>query len=303
MRIVFMGTPEFAARSLGRLYEDGHEIAGVFTQPDKPKNRGMQLRESPVKTLALARETPVFQPTTLRNGEAAARIRDLAPEIIVVVAYGKILPASVLEIPPLGCVNVHGSILPRYRGAAPIQRSVLNGDRETGVTVMYMAEELDAGDIVSTRRTEIRPEETSGELFERMMDLGAELLGETLPEIAAGRTGRTPQDEAAATFAPPLQKSEAPIDWNRTQAEIHNHIRGMIPWPVATAELDGKTFKIFKVKPDTAEGTPGEILSTGANGVLVACRGGSVLIEELQAPGKKRMRAGDYLRGNPLGLR
>jgi len=298
-----MGTPEFAARSLGRLYEDGHEIAGVFTQPDKPRNRGMQLQESPVKALALARGAQVFQPKTLKDGEAAVRIRGLAPEIIVVVAYGKILPPSVLEIPPLGCVNVHGSILPKYRGAAPIQRAVLSGDRETGVTVMYMAEELDAGDIISVRRTPIGPAETSGALFDRMMDLGAKLLGETLPEIAAGQAERTPQDETAATFAPPLQKSEAPIDWARPPAEIHNHVRGLIPWPVATAELDGKVFKVFKVKPETREGTPGEILSAGDDGILVACLEGSVLIEELQAPGKKRMRAGDYLRGNPLHSR
>lgn len=302
MRVVFMGTPEFAARSLKRLYRDGHEIVGVFTQPDKPRNRGMQLQASPVKVLALEHGTKVYQPKTLRDGEAEACIKALEPDIVVVVAYGKILPKSVLEIPAMGCINVHGSVLPRYRGAAPIQWSVLNGDPETGVTVMYMAEKLDAGDVIAVKRTAIGPEETSGELFERMMDLGAELLGDTLPEIAAGRADRVPQDEAEATYAPPLTKEQAPIDWKRLPEEICNQVRGLIPWPVATAEIGEITFRILKAKPvaDAERAAPGTILDTGNDGILMACRGGSVLIQELQAPGKKRMRAGDYLRGNPL---
>ena len=302
MRVVFMGTPEFAARSLERLYTDGHDIVGVFTQPDKPKNRGMQLQPSPVKTLALDRGTPVYQPVTLRDGEAEAILRKLAPEVIVVVAYGKLLPESILDIPTKGCINVHGSILPRYRGAAPIQWAVLNGDRETGISVMYMAKEMDAGDVIAVRRTPIGSEETSGELFERMMVLGAELLRDTLPEIEAGRSGREPQDEAAATYAPPLNREQSPIRWNQTPEEIKNQVRGLRPWPVATAELGGKVFKIFAVEAleEPGGGEPGTILDTGDDGIKVACREGAVLIRELQAPGKKRMQAGDYLRGNPL---
>lgn len=300
-----MGTPEFAAYSLRAVGESGHEIAAVFTQPDKPKSRGMQISASPVKKLAEGMGLPVYQPKTLRDGEAERIIRKKNPDIIVVVAYGKILPESILDIPPRGCVNVHASLLPKYRGAAPIQWAVLNGDSETGVTIMYMASELDAGDIISQKRIPIGPNETSDELFERLMVLGAELLADTLGDIESGKATRTPQEESLVTYAPTLSKDMAPIDWNKPAADIKNQVRGLIPWPVATAEIAGRSLKIFDVDavPGVSGYDPGSIISSdkGGGGLLVACGDGAVLIKELQASGKKRMKASDYLRGNPIG--
>lgn len=297
-----MGTPAFAACSLEKINSQGYEIAAVFTQPDKPKNRGMKLEASPVKLLAESMGIPVYQPKTLRDAQAEKTIRDINPDIIIVVAYGKILPESILEIPRLGCVNLHGSLLPKYRGAAPIQWSVINGDKKTGVTIMYMAPELDAGDIISQRETEIDPDETSGELFERLKTIGAELLVDTMPDIEAGKITRTRQDDDLVAFAPPLSKGMAPIDWNKTAEQIKNQVRGLSPWPVAQAELGGRSFKIYEV--DAVQGggdvQPGNIISSDKDGIHVACGGGAVIIKELQAAGKKRMKAADYLRGNTL---
>lgn len=302
LRVVFMGTPEFAACSLRAVKEAGHEIAAVFTQPDKPKSRGMQLTASPVKKLAEGMGLPVYQPKTLRDGEAERIIREINPDIIVVVAYGKILPESILDVPSGGCVNVHASLLPKYRGAAPIQWAVLNGDSETGVTIMYMAPELDAGDIISQKKTAILPDETSGELFERLMVLGAGLLADTLEDIESGKATRTTQEESLVTYAPPLSKDMSPINWNKSAVQIKNQVRGLIPWPVAAAEIAGRSLKIFDV--DTAPGAPGydpgSIISSDKDGLLIACGDGAVLIKELQASGKKRMKASDYLRGNPI---
>jgi len=295
-----MGTPDFAEKSLAALYDAGEDVIAVFTQPDKPKNRGMKLTMSPVKILASEHGTPVYQPQTLRSPEVAQLLRELSPGLICVVAYGKLLPPEILGIPPYGCVNIHGSLLPKYRGAAPIQWTVLNGDAVAGVTAMYMAEGMDTGDIISTRETPVGEYETAGELFDRLALIGAQLLADTVADIAAGKTTRTPQNGSEATYAPPLTKDQSPIDWRRTPREIINHIRGLNPWPTATASIAGTDFKIFSALPAEGRGEPGDVISAGKNGVEVACSGGSVLITELQAPGGKRMRAADYLRGHPI---
>ena len=303
MRIVFMGTPDFAVPSLKQLIGDGHEVVGVFTQPDKPKNRGMKLTPSPVKVVALEHNIPVYQPTTLKDDETYEALAALAPELIVVAAYGKILPKRILDLPPKGCINVHSSLLPRYRGAAPINWAILNGETETGVTIMYMAEGLDTGDIISQRATPIDPNETVESLHDRLVDIGAQLLGETVTAIGAGTASRTPQDDALSCYAPMLSRELSPIDFSRSAKEIHNQVRGLIPWPATTVEIKGETFKIFAVEEtdQTSDKTPGTWLGADKKGINVVCGDGRVLrILELQAPGKKRMRAVDYLRGHAL---
>lgn len=303
MRIVFMGTPDFAVPSLKQLIEDGHEIVGVFTQPDKPKNRGMKLTPSPVKVVALEHEIPVYQPTTLKTEEPFEALTALAPELIVVAAYGKILPKRFLDLPPKGCINVHSSLLPRYRGAAPINWAILNGESETGVTIMYMAEGLDTGDIISQRSTPIDPDETVESLHDRLADIGAQLLGETVTAIDAGTASRIPQDDEQSCYAPMLSRELSPIDFSRSAKEIHNQVRGLIPWPATTVEIKGEAFKIFAVEEtdQTSDKESGTWLGADKKGINVVCGDGRVLrILELQAPGKKRMRAVDYLRGHPL---
>ena len=302
MRILFMGTPDFAAASLKRIVKDGHTVCGVFTQPDKPKNRGMNLTQSPVKELAIQEGLPVYQPQKLRNEETYELIRSLRPEVIVVVAYGNFLPDVVLAIPPLGCINIHGSLLPKYRGAAPIQWAVLNGEKRTGVTSMYLVHEMDAGDMIATKETDVGEYETSGELFDRLGAIGAELLSETLRDIGAGLVHRTPQNHSEATFAPLLTKELCPISWEDTEDHIINKIRGLDPWPIASTSLCGTDFKIYKAqKCRENTGLPaGTVVSADKNGIKVACGGGSVLITELQAAGGRRMSAADYLRGHPL---
>lgn len=303
MRIVFMGTPEFAVPSLRQLIADGHEIVCVLTQPDKPKNRGMKLMPSPVKVVAMEHQIEVYQPVTLKSGEALERLSALKPELIVVAAYGKILPKEILDLPRLGCINVHSSLLPRYRGAAPINWAILNGETETGVTIMYMAEGLDTGDIISQRATAIDPDETVESLHDRLALLGAELLGETVAAIGAGTAQRVPQNDAESCYAPMLSRQLSPIDFSRSAHEIHNQVRGLIPWPATTMEIKGQTFKIFAVEEtgmDSPQGA-GTLLGADKQGINVVCGDGKVLrILELQAPGKKRMRAVDYLRGHPL---
>ncbi len=303
MRLVFMGTPDFAAASLEKLIETQYEIAGVFTQPDRPKGRGMALSACPVKTLALAHGLPVFQPESMRTAESAALLRSLAPDVIVAVAYGKLLPPEILAIPPLGCVNVHGSLLPKYRGSAPIQWAVLNGDRVTGVSTMYLSERMDAGDVIFTASTEIGERETSGELFDRLMRMGAELLIRTLRAIGNGTAPRTPQNEAEASYTVMLDKSMSPIEWDHSPREILKHIFGLQPWPVATMQLGKEVFRVFSAEySDRRTGrAPGTLLATGREGLLFACAGGETLwITELQPPGKKRMTADAYLRGHPI---
>lgn len=303
MRIVFMGTPDFAAASLKKLIDEKYDIAAVFTQPDKPRDRGMKLSYSPVKELALENNIPVYQPTKLRDGTATELIKSLRPDILVVVAYGRILPDDMLEVPKYGAINVHASLLPKYRGAAPIQWAVLNGDKTTGVTTMYLASEMDTGDIIYTAETEIGEFETSGELFDRLMVMGAELLDRTLRDIEAGTAPRTQQDHSKASYVKMLDKSLSPIEWAKTPREIIKQIYGLQPWPVATAELDGKVFKIYSAEytQNKTVKAPGSVVSAGKKGIEIACLGGeTLLITELQAAGKKRMKASDYLLGHPI---
>ena len=303
MRIVFMGTPDFASASLKKLIDERFDVVGVFTQPDKPKGRGMELCASPVKELALENGLPVFQPVKMRDGTALAQIKALEPDILVVVAYGRILPDDILAVPKYGAINVHGSLLPKYRGAAPIQWAVLNGDKITGVTTMYLASEMDTGDIIYTAETEIGEYETSGELFDRLKDMGAELLVKTLRDIDAGIAPRAPQDHSKASYVTMLDKSICPIDWNKTPREVLKHIYGLQPWPVATMELEGKTVRVFAAKytDGKTEKVPGAVVSTDKGGLEIACAGGeTLLITEIQAPGKKRMGAEDYLRGHQI---
>ncbi|HCY79726.1 MAG TPA: methionyl-tRNA formyltransferase [Clostridiales bacterium] len=303
MRIVFMGTPDFAAASLKKLIDEKYDIAAVFTQPDKPRDRGMKLSYSPVKELALENNIPVYQPTKLRDGTATELIKSLRTDILVVVAYGRILPDDMLEVPKYGAINVHASLLPKYRGAAPIQWAVLNGDKITGVTTMYLASEMDTGDIIYTAETEIGEFETSGELFDRLMVMGAELLDRTLRDIEAGTAPRTQQDHSKASYVKMLDKSLSPIEWAKTPREIIKQIYGLQPWPVATAELDGKVFKIYSAEytQNKTVKAPGSVVSAGKKGIEIACLGGeTLLITELQAAGKKRMKASDYLLGHPI---
>lgn len=303
MRIIFMGTPDFAAASLKKLIDDGRNVVGVFSQPDKPSKRGMKVAFSPVKELAIANGIPVYQPEKMRDGEALAILKELQPDIIVVVAYGRILPEDILSLPKYGCINVHGSLLPKYRGSAPIQWAVLNGDAVTGVTTMYLAPEMDAGDIILFDKTGIGEFETSGELFDRLSVMGAELLVKTLDAIAAGTAVAVHQDEEQVSYAPRLTKEMSPIDWNRSPRQIVKHICGMQPWPVATANICGTEFRVFDAaytngKTDKA---PGRLVSAGKNGIEVACANGETLIlTTIQAAGGKRMAAADYLRGHKL---
>ena len=303
MRIVFMGTPDFAAASLQKLLDEKFNVVGVFTQPDKPKGRGMEMCFSPVKELALAHGLPVYQPEKMRDGTAYEQIKALAPDILVVVAYGRILPDNILALPKYGAVNVHGSLLPRYRGAAPIQWAVLNGDKSTGVSTMYLASEMDTGDVIYTAETEIGEFETSGELFDRLMLMGADLLAKTLRDIESGIAPRTPQDHSKASYVSQLDKSICPIDWNKSPRAVVKWIYGLQPWPVATMELEGAVYRVFAAEytQNHTDKQPGQVVSTGKQGIEMACAGGETLmITELQAPGKKRMKAADFLRGHPI---
>ncbi len=303
MKILFMGTPEFAVPSLNALLGAGHTVCGVFTQPDKPKNRGMKLLPSPVKVCALSHEIPVFQPAKMRDGEALGYLRELDPELIVVAAYGKILPSEILDYPVKGCINVHSSLLPKYRGAAPINWAILNGEAVTGVTIMHMVPALDAGDIIAQASTPIGADETAPTLTARLAELGAELLVSTVEAIGAGTAARTPQDEADSTYAPMLSRELSPMDWSKPARTLHDQVRGLLPWPAAVAEFGGIRCKVFStdIPLQTTDAAPGTILEAGKRGIDIACGGGTVLhIDELQADGGKRMKAADYLRGHPL---
>ena len=300
MRILFMGTPDFACPSLEGLYGAGHHICGVFTQPDKPKHRGMQLLPPPVKELAAGWGIPVYQPKSLKDGTAAGMIQSLRPELIVVVAYGKILPQEILDMASHGCINVHASLLPQYRGAAPIQWAILQGEEVTGVTIMQMDAGLDTGDIITAVETEISPRETAGDLFNRLKILGADTLVETVSAIEGGRVEKTPQNHEEASYAPPLTRDMSPVDWTRPAKEIVNQIRGLNPWPVATATIGGRELKLYEAHVGTGCGRAGDILSAGNDGLEVAAGSGSLVITQLQAPGKRRMSALDYMRGKPF---
>lgn len=301
MRVVFMGTPDIAATCLKKILSDGFEVVGVYTQPDRPKGRGMKMVASPVKEVALAAGIPVFQPENFREEETVEALRELKPDVCAVVAYGRILPQKVLDVPKYGCINIHASVLPKYRGSAPYQWAVLDGLTETGVTAMYLCREMDAGDIIDVSKTPIGENETAGELLDRLAELGADLLSKTLRRFASeGKVPAVPQNPDEVSYAPMLDKTMCPIDWNKTARQVHNHVRGLHPWPVATMVLQGKTFKVHAAHVVSGSGTPGQILGLTKTGLVVACGEGAVEITSLQAEGGKRMAAPDYFRGHPL---
>lgn len=299
MNIVFMGTPDFAVPSLKALTECGkHNVIAVYTQPDKPVGRKKVLTAPPVKQFAVEKGIDVYQPSTFKDVQAVKELKSLAPDIVIVIAYGKLLPQSVLDIPKYGCVNIHGSLLPKLRGAAPIQRSVINGDIETGVTSMQMDAGLDTGDMLLAEKTEILPNETSGELFDRLAPLGAKVLLETLDAMEKGTLHPTKQDGTVSTYASMLSKEETVIDWNMQAESIHNKVRGMNPWPVAVTLFNGKKLKIYRTKVCSKEGKPGSVISV--NPPTVACGKGSVELLEVQLEGKNRMSAEDFFRGQRI---
>lgn len=299
MRIVFMGTPDFAVPSLQALIGAGHDVCAVYTQPDKPQGRKQILTAPPVKTLALEHDIPVFQPNTLKNEDEQARLREIAPEVIIVVAYGKLLPKAVLDIPPHGCINVHGSLLPRWRGAAPIQWAVIAGDEMAGVTTMQMAEGLDTGDMLLTYETKVGEKETAGELFDRLAQSGAELLTQTLVKL--DEIEPRPQDDAQSCYAHMLDKQMAVIDWSKSAHEIDCLIRGLNPWPIALTTLSGERLKVFAAEKAAGNGEPGTVLEADPKkGLTVACGEGALGLTEIQLVGGKRMKATDFLRGHAI---
>lgn len=293
-----MGTPDFAVPSLQGLLDDGHEILAVYTQPDKPVGRKQVLTPPPVKQLALENGLPVCQPTKLRDGTVAAQLRELAPDLIAVVAYGRVLPREILEIPPLGCINVHGSLLPKYRGAGPIQWAVINGERETGITTMYMGEGLDTGDMLLVAKTPIGEEETAGELFDRLAPLGADCLKKTVRALAEGRITPVKQDESRASYAPMLDKQLAELDFTKPAQELHDLIRGLNPWPVAVTTFQGKRLKVFAARVEQGSGVPGTVLDAGR--FVIACGQDALRLTEVQLEGSKSMSAEEFLRGKPI---
>lgn len=305
MRVVFMGTPEFGVAVLKRMVMDKWNVVAVYTQPDKPKNRGMKLIPTPVKEYALIAGIPVYQPQSCRDEAVWEELRALAPDVIVVAAYGKLLPQALLDIPRVAIINVHSSILPQYRGAAPINWAVLNGDSETGVTIQYMAAELDAGDILLVKRTAIDPEEDAGQLYDRLAALGGEAASEALSLLRDGAAPRTPQVYSPEyQYAAMLSREMSPIDWTKPAKAIINQIRGLIPWPCATTDVAGSRWKVYRGRLGSAtDKVPGTVLSAGKAGIEVACGDGwSIFLTEIQADGGKRMAAGDYLRGHPIKI-
>ncbi len=303
MNIIFMGTPDFAIPTLKALYDNGHNVMAVFTQTDKPKGRGMKLTPSPVKEFALAHNTLVYQPESLKRETETYTpiIKDMNPDAIVVVAYGKLLPPEVLEIPKLGCINVHGSLLPKYRGAAPIQWTVLNGDEFGGVTTMLMAEGMDTGDMLMKESVKVGENETSAELYDRLSFVGAELLIKTLNAVEKGEIIPTPQNEDEASLAPMLSKELCPIDFTKTAKEVHSQICGLSDWPCATTNLDGKKLKVYRceiVSASKGNHTPGEIVNE--KDFTVACGDGLIRFLEIQVEGSKRMDTKSYLLGRPV---
>lgn len=301
MKVIFMGTPDFAVPTLEKLIEAGHEVIAVVTQPDRPKNRGMQMQESPVKEVAKKHNIPVYQPERVKKDrEFLDNMKNLNADVNVVVAFGQILPKELLDAPKYGSINVHGSLLPKYRGAAPIQWSVINGDEMAGVTTMYMDEGLDTGDMILKAEVKIGEEETAGELYERLKVLGADLLIKTLAEVETGTATREKQPEDFS-YAPMLTKETGKIDWSKTSKEIDSLVRGVNPWPSAYTELNGKKIKVHKVKILDKKGDPGSVIeSDPKNGLVVGTKDGAVELVEIQPENKKKMLAKEYLRGNSI---
>ena len=300
MRVIFMGTPDFAVKALERIRDAGHEIVAVYTQPDKAKGRSGKLQPPPVKVCAEGFGIPVYQPEKLRDEENVASIRELSPEIIIVAAYGQILPESILQIPPLGCINIHASLLPKYRGAAPIERSILDGEAKTGVTTMYMAKGLDTGDMIEQAETDILPTDTGESLTERLAELGGELILSTMRKLAEGTAVRTPQKDEESTYAKMLDKAMGELDFTKPAAVLERSVRALILWPCAATLVDGKHVKIYGAEVTEQSGTPGEILEVTKKYFTVACGEGALRIRKLQPEGKKPMDAAAFLNGNKL---
>ena len=303
MRIVYMGTPDFAVPALEKIVSCGWDVPLVVTKPDRPASRGHKIQQCDVKKKALELGLAVESPEKVKNNpEFAARLREIAPDFIVVAAYGKILPKEILDIPAYGCINIHGSLLPKYRGAAPIQRSVLAGDPESGVTIMYMAEECDAGDMLAQRAIPIAGK-TSEQVFDELSVLGADLLVECLPKIVSGELKGVPQDASLATHAAMIAKEEGQIDWDRSAKALESHVLGMYSWPIAFTSLNGEVFKIHAAKAAErrTKAAPGTVVSSGKEGIGVACGdGGVLLLTKVQLPGKKAMDAGAFLLGHAV---
>lgn len=301
MNIVFMGTPDFSVPCLQRLIDDGHTVSAVFTQPDKPKGRGHHMMPPPVKELAIKYDIPVYQPVKLRNSDALDILKDINPDLIIVVAFGQILSKDILELPKYGCINIHASLLPAYRGAAPIQWCVLNGEKKSGVTSMQMDVGLDTGDMLLTAETEIGENDTAEDLHDKLSALGADVMSETISLLENGQLQPKKQDDSLSNYAPMLSKELCPIDWNESAQIIHNKVRGLYSWPCATAELDGKILKILKTTlVGKVNGKSGEIVQSDKKLVVACGDNNGVEIIVLQAQGKKAMNAADYLRGNPI---
>ncbi|MDD6276687.1 MAG: methionyl-tRNA formyltransferase [Clostridia bacterium] len=303
MNIVFMGTPDFSVPCLERLVSDGHNVSGVFTQPDKPKGRGKQIQYPPVKESALKHSIPVFQPKSMRDGEALEIIKSLNPDLIIVTAFGKILPKEILQFPKYGCINMHASLLPRYRGAAPIQWCVINGEKESGVTAMQMDVGLDTGDMLICKKVAIDENMTAGELHDELSQLAAEVMSETICLAEKGELKPVKQNDDESNYAPMLTKELCPIDWNDAASNVHNKVRGLSPWPTAISHYKDKTIKIHKTLiAGKCNGKPGEVIEADKK-LLVCCGDGiSVEIVNLQAEGKKTMSAADFLRGNRIDI-
>ncbi len=300
MRIMFMGTPDFAAVSLKALIEEGYDVAGVVSQPDKPKGRGMNVEPTPVKKVAMEYNIPVFQPESLKNGELQSVLEEVKPDIIIVVAYGKILPEYVLNYPKYGCVNGHASILPKYRGAAPIQRVIIDGEAETGVSAMKMEKGLDTGDIIIVEKIKIEDDDTAETLHDKLAVVGARVLIKTIERYKKGDFSSEKQDDTKATYAAMLTKGEGEINWDRTNKEVFNLIRGMDSWPMAYTYYMGKRFVPYECEKVEGIGKPGEIISVTKEGITVATREGAIKIKAVKFDGKKKMSVKDYLVGNRI---
>ncbi|UFJ41985.1 methionyl-tRNA formyltransferase [Brevibacillus humidisoli] len=299
-RILFMGTPDFAAASLAALIAAGQSVVGVVTQPDRPVGRNQVLRPSPVKELALQHGLPVLQPEKIKERAALDEVLAQNPDLIVTAAYGQILPKELLEAPRFGAINVHASLLPKYRGGAPIHQAIIDGETQSGVTIMYMVEQLDAGDMLSSVTVPIEERDTVGTLHDKLAAVGASLLVDTIPQLLQGRIQPVPQDHQAATFAPTIKRSDEQIDWSKPAENVYNQVRGLNPWPVAFTKYQGKIWKVWwveKVSTDSHVGQPGTIVERDRDGVVVACGTGSVKLIEIQPEGKKRMSMRDFLQG------
>ncbi|CCF14825.1 methionyl-tRNA formyltransferase [Brevibacillus sp. 7WMA2] len=300
-RILFMGTPDFATQSLEALITNGYQVVGVVTQPDRPVGRKRVLTPPPVKELALRHGLPVYQPEKIRESESVQSVLDATrPDLIVTAAYGQILPVSLLEAPKHGCINIHASLLPKYRGGAPIHASIINGEKETGVTIMYMVQALDAGDMISKVIVPIEERDTAASMFEKLATAGADLLIETLPKLLKGEITPEPQNHEEATFAPNIKRENERLDWNKSAREIYNQVRGMNSWPVAFTTFEGKVWKVWWAEVVELAGqlaTPGTIIGRTEDGLIIACGAGSIILKEIQPEGKKRMSVYDFLRG------